>query len=130
MFEELFTAITTMLLPYFWVLVYAAIVDFVLGVSLSLWQKRFDLEKLANFIPNDVFPILIWTLLSGFALFPENLVPAEWSIPGVAVIYGAVGLKILGSIAKTVAGMGVELGWIETSDNGVLVKIGLKPTVK
>lgn len=94
--------------------------DFVFGVALALWEKRFDWAYLTGFVRSDLFPIFAWLGVSTLELIPADLVPDGVSLAVSWVVYTPIFGTILASVMGHFSAMGVLT-------NG-LQKLGVKPT--
>ena len=84
------------------------LLDFVIGVIVSLVSKTFKWEYLMHYLNSDVLPILGWIVVVIITTIPSGLVPPGGALPIVSTaVYGTVFLGILASILGSLADIGV-----------------------
>ena len=81
--------------------------DFLLGTLLAISQKRFEWQRLADYLTSDGLPIVGWLAAEVILWLPGELIPAGVSTAVLTGVYGTVLLAILGSVLSHLAAIGV-----------------------
>jgi hypothetical protein len=117
---SIFVSIQTLLVPKLLVLLAIAALDFLFGVALSLIQKRFEWERLTDYLPNSIMPIAGWFAVGLIGLIPQDFVPQQVPMVFESVVYATVFLKIFASFLGHLSAIGIL--------QGSLSQIGISPT--
>jgi hypothetical protein len=104
-------------------LVILILLDFILGTTLAIVQKRFELARLADYLSTDFMPLLGWLAVEILLKIPIEFIPTSAAniINQIGtVVYATVFLAILGSVLGHLAAIGVL--------KSTLGRVGVKPT--
>jgi hypothetical protein len=106
--NEYFVSVWAILQPRLLVFALLIVIDFVLGVVISVVKKEFKLEYLMHYVNTDGLPVLAWVAVVFITLITGNLIPSGTTLPFVGdAIYATVFLSILASILGSLSSIGV-----------------------
>lgn len=114
-------AVIVSLVPQLFALLGLTLAQVILGIAVSLKNKMFEWQKLAEFFSTIIGPrVLTWFACMVIVLLvPENYLPTELSGGIQTVAFFAIVLSFTGSIIGNLRALGV------LTDNVALDKLGL-----